>query len=162
MVAWKLAIEAKDHPTSLIFSRQNLAHQIRSAEQIANIEKGGYVLKDAGGELELIIIATGSEVQLAMEVSRELDCRGIESRVVSMPSTDVFDRQPEAYRESVLPKAVTKRIAIEAGSAEYWAKYVGLEGAVIGMTSFGESAPAEELFEHFGFTLENALERVKD
>ncbi|HDZ9392159.1 TPA: transketolase, partial [Vibrio cholerae] len=136
-VAWKLAIERKDAPSALIFSRQNLAQQPRSAEQVANIAKGGYILKDCAGQPELILIATGSEVELAVAAYEQLNAEGKAVRVVSMPSTDAFDKQDAAYREAVLPAAVTKRIAIEAGIADFWYKYVGFGGRIIGMTSFG-------------------------
>jgi transketolase len=161
-VAWKYAIERKDGPTSLIFSRQNLAQQERDAEQVANIAKGAYVLKDCAGKPELIFIATGSEVELAVEAAAKLTEEGKQVRVVSMPSTDLFDAQDADYRESVLPSDVTARVAIEAGIADYWYKYVGLNGRIIGMTTFGESAPAGELFKQFGFTVENVLEKVKE
>ncbi|MDD9158011.1 transketolase [Aliivibrio sp. S4TY2] len=161
-VAWKLAIERRDGPSALIFSRQNLAQQNRDAEQVANIAKGGYILKDCEGQPELIFIATGSEVQLAVEAAAQLTAEGKAVRVVSMPATDAFDKQDEDYRESVLPSAVTKRVAIEAGIADFWFKYVGLNGKIIGMTTFGESAPAEQLFEMFGFTTENAVKTAKE
>ncbi|CED57128.1 transketolase [Aliivibrio wodanis] len=161
-VAWKLAIERRDGPSALIFSRQNLAQQDRDAEQVANIAKGGYILKDCEGQPELIFIATGSEVQLAVEAAAQLTAEGKAVRVVSMPATDAFDKQDEAYRESVLPSAVTKRVAIEAGIADFWFKYVGLNGKIIGMTTFGESAPADELFKMFGFTTENAVKTAKE
>ncbi|EPS8362561.1 TPA: transketolase [Vibrio cholerae] len=161
-VAWKLAIERKDAPSALIFSRQNLAQQPRSAEQVANIAKGGYILKDCAGQPELILIATGSEVELAVAAYEQLSAEGKAVRVVSMPSTDAFDKQDAAYREAVLPAAVTKRIAIEAGIADFWYKYVGFGGRIIGMTSFGESAPAGELFKLFGFTTENVVEQAKE
>ncbi|MEQ4531720.1 MAG: transketolase [Mixta sp.] len=160
-VAWKYAIERQDGPTALIFSRQNLAQQPRSAEQLANVARGGYVLKACEGQPQLILIATGSEVELAVAAWDKLTSEGIKVRVVSMPSTDAFDKQDEAYRESVLPKAVSARVAIEAGIADYWYKYTGLNGAVIGMTTFGESAPAEKLFELFGFTVENVVAKAK-
>lgn len=160
-VAWKYAIERQDGPTALIFSRQNLAQQSRSAEQLANIARGAYVLKECEGQPQLILIATGSEVELAVAAWDKLTSEGYQVRVVSMPSTDAFDKQDEAYRESVLPKAVSARVAIEAGIADYWYKYTGLNGAVIGMTSFGESAPAEKLFELFGFTVENVVAKAK-
>lgn len=153
----KLAIERKDAPSALIFSRQNLAQQERTAEQLANIAKGAYILKDCAGKPELILIATGSEVELAVEAAAQLSAEGKQVRVVSMPSTDAFDKQDAAYRESVLPSDVTARVAIEAGIADYWYKYVGLDGRVIGMTTFGESAPAGELFKPFGFTVDNVL-----
>ncbi|ENM5735060.1 transketolase [Vibrio mimicus] len=161
-VAWKLAIERKDAPSALIFSRQNLAQQPRSAEQVANIAKGGYILKDCAGQPELILIATGSEVELAVASYEQLSAEGKAVRVVSMPSTDAFDKQDAAYREAVLPAAVTKRIAIEAGIADFWYKYVGFGGRIIGMTSFGESAPAGELFKLFGFTTENVVKQAKE
>ncbi|ELL7180695.1 TPA: transketolase [Vibrio cholerae] len=161
-VAWKLAIERKDAPSALIFSRQNLAQQLRSAEQVANIAKGGYILKDCAGQPELILIATGSEVELAVAAYEQLSAEGKAVRVVSMPSTDAFDKQDAAYREAVLPAAVTKRIAIEAGIADFWYKYVGFGGRIIGMTSFGESAPAGELFKLFGFTTENVVKQAKE
>jgi len=161
LVSWKVACEATDHPSSLVFSRQGLPHQQRTSEQLANIEKGGYVLKDCAGTPSVILIATGSEVALAMEASAELEEQGEAVRVVSMPSTDYFDAQDAAYRDSVLPSAVTKRVALEAGISDYWYKYVGLQGAVIGMNRFGESAPAEQLFEHYGFTVENVVATVK-
>ncbi|EGQ9499899.1 transketolase [Vibrio cholerae] len=161
-VAWKLAIERKDAPSALIFSRQNLAQQPRSAEQVANIAKGGYILKDCAGQPELILIATGSEVELVVAAYEQLSAEGKAVRVVSMPSTDAFDKQDAAYREAVLPSAVTKRIAIEAGIADFWYKYVGFGGRIIGMTSFGESAPAGELFKLFGFTTENVVKQAKE
>ncbi|EJC1071543.1 transketolase [Vibrio cholerae] len=161
-VAWKLAIERKDAPSALIFSRQNLAQQPRSTEQVANIAKGGYILKDCAGQPELILIATGSEVELAVAAYEQLSAEGKAVRVVSMPSTDAFDKQDAAYCEAVLPAAVTKRIAIEAGIADFWYKYVGFGGRIIGMTSFGESAPAGELFKLFGFTTENVVKQAKE
>lgn len=156
--AWKHAVERKDGPTSLIFSRQGLAPMARDAEQLANVAKGGYVLKDSAGTPELILIATGSEVELAMGAAAELEAQGKAVRVVSMPATDVFEAQSAEYKESVLPAAVTKRVAIEAGIADYWYKYVGLNGKIVGMTTFGESAPADQLFEMFGFTTKNVVE----
>ena len=161
-VAWKLAIECKDGPTSLIFSRQNLAQQERSEEQVANIAKGAYILKDCAGKPELILIATGSEVELAVNAAAELTAEGKKVRVVSMPSTDAFDKQDAQYREAVLPSDVTARIAIEAGIADFWYKYVGFGGKIIGMTTFGESAPAGELFKMFGFTTENVVNTAKE
>ncbi|HIF9129906.1 TPA: transketolase [Photobacterium damselae] len=161
-VAWKFAIERKDGPTSLIFSRQNLAQQERDAQQLADITKGGYVLKDCDGKPELILIATGSEVELATEAYALLTAEGRKVRVVSMPATDVFDKQDATYRESVLPSDVTARVAIEAGIADFWYKYVGFDGRIIGMTSFGESAPADQLFKLFGFTVENVVETAKE
>ncbi|MBM3106348.1 MAG: transketolase [Pseudomonas sp.] len=156
-VSWKHALERKDGPSALIFSRQNLQHQDRDAQQIADISRGGYVLKDCAGEPELILIATGSEVGLAVQAFDKLTEQGRKARVVSMPCTSVFDAQDAAYKQSVLPLQVGSRIAIEAAHADFWYKYVGLEGRVIGMTTYGESAPAPALFEAFGFTLENIL-----
>ncbi|WP_337233890.1 transketolase [Proteus terrae] len=160
-VAWKYAIDRKDGPTALIFSRQNLAQQPRTPEQLANIEKGGYILKDCAGTPELIFIATGSEVELAVSAYEQLTAEGRKVRVVSMPATDAFDKQDADYREAVLPASVKARVAIEAGIADYWFKYVGLDGAIVGMRSFGESAPANELFEEFGFTVENVVTQAK-
>ena len=161
-VAWKAAIERHDGPGCLVFSRQNLAHQARSDEQVQQIARGGYVLADAeSGAPEVILIATGSEVGIAMEAKAALDAAGTPTRVVSMPSTDVFDRQDAAYRESVLPNAVRKRVAVEAGITDFWRKYVGLDGAVIGIDRFGASAPGDVLFKHFGFTAEAIVEAAK-
>ncbi len=157
-VSWVAAVEKKTGPSCLIFSRQNLNFQQRSDAQIAAIAKGGYVLADAASP-KMVLIATGSEVQLAMDAKKVLDEQGIATRVVSMPSTNVFDRQDQAYKDSVLPKGV-KRVAVEAGITDGWYKYVG-DGAVVGMHSFGESAPAPELFKHFGFTVENVVNTVK-
>ena len=154
-VAWRQAVERTDGPSALVFSRQNLAHQSRDEAQIAAIAKGGYILKDSAGTPDLILIATGSEVDLAMQSAAALEAEGKAVRVVSMPSTERFDAQSAEYKESVLPASVTARVAIEAGQADFWYKYVGLNGAIVGMTSFGESAPAGALFEHFGFTVDN-------
>jgi transketolase len=156
-VAWKYAIERNDGPSALIFSRQNLTHQQRDAGQLSDITRGGYVLKDCAGEPELILIATGSEVGLAVQAYDQLTAEGRQVRVVSMPCTSVFDSQDAGYKQAVLPLQVSARIAIEAAHADYWYKYVGLEGRVIGMTTFGESGPAPALFEEFGFTLENLV-----
>ncbi|CAB1404997.1 Transketolase (EC 2.2.1.1) [Pseudomonas fluorescens] len=161
-VAWKNALERKDGPSALIFSRQNLQHQERDAGQIADISRGGYVLKDCAGEPELILIATGSEVGLAVQAFDKLTEQGRKVRVVSMPCTSVFDAQDAGYKQSVLPLQVGARIAIEAAHADFWFKYVGLEGRVIGMTTYGESAPASALFEEFGFTLENILGQAEE
>ncbi|MGO2502931.1 MAG: transketolase, partial [Cobetia marina] len=159
--AWDAAIKRHSGPTALILSRQNLPHQNRDKAQLANISRGGYVLKDAAnGQPELILIATGSEVGLAMDAAAELEAAGRAVRVVSMPATDLFDAQDAEYRESVLPSSVTARVAIEAGHRDYWFKYVGLNGDIIGMETFGESAPAGDLFKHFGFTVENVVERA--
>lgn len=160
-IAWQAAIERADGPTTLIFSRQNLVQQARNAEQLANVKRGGYILRDCVGTPELIIIATGSEVELAMQAATQLTEQGKAVRVVSMPSTDTFDLQDAAYREAVLPAAVTKRIAVEACIVDSWYKYVGLNGKIIGMTSFGESAPAEQLFAYFGITTEKVLEAAQ-
>ncbi len=160
-VAWKYAIERNDGPVALIFSRQNLTQQPRTAEQLANVARGGYVLKDSDGTPDVILIATGSEVGITVEAADKLAAAGTKVRVVSLPSTDVFDKQDEAYRESVLPKAVTARVAVEAGIADYWYKYVGLNGAIVGMNSFGESAPAEQLFKEFGFTVDNVVAKAQ-
>ncbi|MCA7013561.1 transketolase [Dickeya dadantii] len=160
-VAWKYAIERKDGPTALILSRQNLAQQERTAQQLADVAKGAYVLKDSGGQPQLILIATGSEVELAVAAWQKLTDEGVKARVVSMPSTDAFDKQDAAYREAVLPSAVAARVAIEASIADYWYKYVGLNGAIVGMQSFGESAPAEKLFDVFGFTTDNVVAKAK-
>ena len=161
-VAWKNALERNDGPSALIFSRQNLQHQERDAGQIANISRGGYVLKDCAGEPELILIATGSEVGLAVQAFDKLTEQGRKVRVVSMPCTSAFDAQDAEYKQSVLPLQVSARIAIEAAHADFWFKYVGLEGRVIGMTTYGESAPASALFEEFGFTLENILGQAEE
>ncbi|CAM4016438.1 transketolase [Pseudoalteromonas byunsanensis] len=158
-VAWQQAIERKDGPTSLIFTRQGLEQQARDEEQVQAIKKGGYVLS-CDGNPDLILIATGSEVQLAVDAAKELRESGKKVRVVSMPSTDVFDAQSAQYKESVLPSSVTRRVAVEAGIEDYWYKYVGLNGAVVGMNTFGESAPANELFVHFGFTVENVVNKA--
>ncbi|WAT01428.1 transketolase [Rouxiella chamberiensis] len=160
-IAWKYAIERNDGPTTLIFSRQNLTQQPRSAEQLANVARGGYVLKDCEGTPEVILIATGSEVGITVEAADKLAAAGTRVRVVSLPSTDAFDAQDEAYRESVLPKAVSARVAVEAGIADYWYKYVGLNGAIVGMTTFGESAPADLLFKEFGFTVDNVVAKAQ-
>ena len=161
-VAWKYAIERADGPSALVFSRQNLPHQPRDAQQLADVARGGYVLKDSAGEPELILIATGSEVGLAVAAYDKLTAAGRKVRVVSMPSTSVFDVQDAAYKQDVLPLQVGARIAIEASHADYWYKYVGLEGRIIGMTSFGESAPAPALFEHFGFTVDNIVATAEE
>ncbi len=170
-VAWKAAVDKRTGPSSLIFSRQNLNHQTRSAEQIADISKGGYVLFDCcetgssccGGccgsteSSDILLIATGSEVALAMDAAKILKEKGKNVRVVSMPSTDVFDAQDADYKESVLPSKTTKRLAIEAGVTDGWYKYVGTKGKILGLNRFGESAPAGTLFKEFGFTVENVV-----
>jgi len=160
-VAWKAAIERHNGPTALILSRQNLAQIERSPQQLKDVARGGYILKDAGGKPDLILIATGSEVEIAVQAAEQLRGDGVAVRVVSLPSTDVFDAQDEAYRESVLPSDVSARVAVEAGIADYWYKYVGLKGAIVGMTGYGESAPAEKLFPYFGFTVENVVEKAR-
>jgi len=159
-VSWQAAIERRDGPTCLVFSRQNLKHQPRSAEQIEAIARGGYVLLDCEGTPDVIIIATGSEVELAVAAfgSEALEDRKI--RVVSMPSTTQFDRQPRDYRDAVLPPEVKTRIAVEAAVSDGWYKYVGMDGRVIGIDTFGESAPAKELFAYFGFTVDKVVEAV--
>jgi transketolase len=158
-VAWKLAIERAHGPSCLIFSRQNLAHMPRSAEQLAAIARGGYVLRDCAGTPDAIIIATGSEVELAIKAAEALADKAV--RVVSMPSTNAFDAQDAAYRESALPKAVTARVSVEAAVTDGWWKYVGSHGAVIGVDRFGESAPAGALFKEFGLTVDHVVAAVK-
>jgi transketolase len=161
VVAWIAAIERRGGPTSLLLSRQNLPFQRRTPEQLSNIARGAYVLAEApGGVPRCVVIATGSEVAVALEAQKQLAHEGIAMRVVSMPSTTVFDRQDEAYRQGVLPRGVA-RVAVEAGVSDYWRKYVGLEGAVVGIDRFGESAPAGELFKHFGFTAAGVAAAVK-
>lgn len=161
-VAWKLALQRREGPSALVFSRQGLPHQNRSAAQLADVEKGAYVLSDSEGTPELILIATGSEVGLANSAAEALRAEGRAVRVVSMPCAERFEAQDASYRQSVLPIEVGTRIAVEAGHTDYWYKYVGLEGRVLGMTTFGESGPAGDLFEHFGFTTENLLEISRD
>jgi len=161
-VAWRAAIERHDGPTSLVLTRQSLPHQTRSATQIAAIARGGYVLQDCSGMPDIILIATGSEVPLAVEAASTLSADGVKARVVSMPSTDVFDSQDDAYREQVLPGDVTARVVIEAGVADTWWRLAGTRGRVIGLDRFGESAPANVLFEHFGFSKEHVLAIARD
>ena len=161
-VSWKHAIERRNGPSCLVFSRQNLPHQPRTAQQLAEIERGGYVLLDPpNGKFDLILIATGSEVELAMQAARQLDAQGMTARVVSMPSTTTFDRQSPEWRESVLPSSCRKRVAVEAGVTGFWRKYVGLDGAVVGIDSFGASAPIDALYAHFGITVEHVVEAAK-
>ncbi|MFM2005592.1 MAG: transketolase [Pseudomonadota bacterium] len=160
-VAWKAAIERKDGPSTLIFSRQNLMHVSRTAEQIAAIEKGGYVLRDCAGTPDAILIATGSEVELAVKAQEALAEKGKNVRVVSVPSTNVFESQSQTYKDSVLPPSVTRRVAVEAGVTDGWYKYVGFGGKIVGLDRFGESAPAGELFKEFGFTVENVVKAVE-
>ena len=161
-IAWQQAVERQDGPSALIFTRQNLAQMDRTSAQLDAVKRGAYVLKDCEGSPELIFIATGSEVELAVKAAETLSAEGKKVRVVSMPSTNRFDKQDAAYRESVLPAAVTKRVAIEAGIADFWYKYVGFEGRVVGMNSFGESAPADQLFKLFGFTVDNVVAKAKE
>ena len=160
-ISWKSAFERQDGPSILVFSRQNLPHVPRTQQQIADISRGGYVLSDCDGQPEAIIIATGSEVELALNASDVLKASGKKIRVVSMPSTNIFDAQDAAYRESVLPAAVTKRVAVEAGVTDGWWKYVGTNGKIVGLDRFGESAPAGQLFKEFGFTVENVVKNVE-
>jgi transketolase len=161
-VAWQMAIEKITGPSSLLFSRQKLAHMPRSAEQIENIRKGAYVLLDCEGDPEVIVIATGSEVELTMSTANKLNAAGQKVRVVSMPATDLFDAQEQSYRDSVLPPACRKRISVEAGVTDYWRKYVGLDGKVLGIDNFGESAPANDVFEHFGLTAEKLEAMIQE
>ncbi len=161
-VAWQQAIERKDGPTPLVLTRQPLAQQPRTAAQLAEIARGGYVLSDCDGQPEMILISAGSEIELVVSAAKALTEEGRKVRVVSLPCTERFDNQDAAYKESVLPKAVRKRLAVEASIAGFWERYVGLDGKVIGMTSFGESAPANVLFKHFGFTPENVLAQARE
>ncbi|WP_052284277.1 transketolase [Kluyvera genomosp. 1] len=160
-VAWQQGVERDDGPTALILSRQNLTQPERTLQQVKDIARGAYVLKACEGEPQVILIATGSEVELAIAAWNTLTAEGVRARVVSMPCTDRFDKQDVAYRESVLPKAVTARVAVEAGITDYWFKYTGLNGAIVGMQSFGESAPAEQLYESFGMTAERVVREAK-
>ena len=160
-IAWRCALERDNGPSSLALSRQNLPYQARDAAQILDIARGGYVLADCDGTPEAIIIATGSEVMLAMDAAVVLREKGRRVRVVSMPCADVFDAQDAAYREAVLPAAISARVAVEAGVTSGWLKYVGLQGSVVGIDSFGESAPAEAAFEHFGFTVDNVVSHIE-
>jgi transketolase len=160
-VAWKAAIERQSGPTSLVFSRQNLAHQQRTEEQLNAISRGAYILKDCEGTPSVIVMATGSEVSISLAAVEALQQEGVQARLVSMPSVDVFEIQDADYQEQVLPSSVRQRVAVEAAGVDYWWKLVGLEGKVIGMTTFGESAPGPVLMEHFGFTVENIVATVK-
>jgi transketolase len=160
-VAWKSALVRKDGPSALVFSRQGLPAQARSAEQLGNVAKGGYVLKDCSGIPDVILIATGSEIGITVDAAEQLSAEGKAVRVVSMPSTSVFDKQDADYRESVLPRAVTKRVAVEAAHVDFWHKYVGFDGAVVGMSTFGESAPGAALLQHFGITAEAVVKAAK-
>ncbi len=161
-VAWKCAIEKRDGPSSLIFSRQGLPHVPRSDEQIAAIERGGYIVQEPAGNVDAIVIATGSEVSLALDAAKQLEAQGKGVRVVSMPCTDYFDAQDEAYRESVLPRSITARVAVEAGMPDLWRKYVGLVGDVLGIDTFGESGPAKDVFAHFGISSDNLASKIND
>ncbi|HET9032252.1 MAG TPA: transketolase C-terminal domain-containing protein, partial [Dokdonella sp.] len=161
-VSWKSAIERGNGPSCLIFSRQTLVHQPRNLEQVADIARGGYVLSDPGSaKFDVILLATGSEVEVAMQAMRILADQGVSARVVSMPCTSVFDAQPVEYREAVLPSWCRRRVAVEAGVSDFWRKYVGLDGDVVGLDSFGASAPAEQLYQHFGITAEEVADRAK-
>jgi transketolase len=159
--SWAAAIENRDGPTCLIFSRQSLAHETRDAAQVAAIKRGGYVLIDSNGTPEAVVIATGSEVGIAAEAVRAVAAKGRKIRLVSMPSTNTFDRQDEAYRHSVLPPGVTRRVAVEAGSTQPWWKYVGATGEIIGIDHFGASAPAKDLFKAYGFTTERVIAAIE-
>ena len=159
-VSWKAALERTDGPTSLLYSRQGLVHQVRTTEQLANIQKGGYVLRDSENP-QVILIATGSEVGLAVDAFDKLSSDGVAARVVSMPCTDAFDRQSQSYRDSVLPPSVTARVVVEAGVSAGWYKYAGSNSAMVCLDSFGESGPAEEVFAHFGFTVDNVIQSTK-
>ncbi len=159
-VAWKTALMHEDGPTSLVLTRQGVPHLERTDEQIGEIARGGYILADCEGEPEVIVIATGSEVSISLEAVKQLQHEGKAVRLVSMPSTDIFDAQDEAYREAVLPAAVRKRVAVEAAQVDYWYKYVGLDGKVVGMSSFGESAPGKEVLAYFGFTPDNIVSQI--
>jgi transketolase len=150
-VAWRSALERRDGPSALLLSRQNLPQMARSAEACRDAARGGYVLLEPAGPVELVLIATGSEVAVALAAEKLLAAEGLRTRVVSMPSTSVFDRQDKGWRSDVLPAGIP-RVAIEAGHPDFWRKYVGLDGAVVGIAGFGESAPAHQLFEHFGIT----------
>lgn len=158
VVAWRGAVERQGGPTALVLSRQSLPHQARSAAQIADIKRGAYVLCDSAEPAQIIIIATGSEVSIAVQAFAALAKQGVAARVVSMPSADVFEAQDQAYRDSVLPPANRHRLAVESAHVDYWWKWVGLDGRVIGMTSFGESGPGGEVLKHFGFTAENIVD----
>lgn len=161
-VAWKSAIENQDGPSTLVFSRQGLAQQNRTPEQVANIARGGYILSDCDGQPDVILIATGSEVGITADAATQLSKAGHKVRVVSMPSTDVFEMQDAEYQETVLPIAVTKRVAVEAGIKDFWFKYVGLNGRIVGMDTFGESAPAGDLFNHFNINADAVVSAAKE
>ena len=161
-IAWKQAILRSDGPSALVFSRQTLPHQVGAAERVSDVTRGGYILREEQGELEAVVIATGSEVALAIEAAEKLSAAGRGVRVVSMPCAEVFQRQDVEYRESVLPSHLLARVAVEASHQDWWYKYVGLDGRVVGMNSFGESAPGPVLMQEFGFTVENVIEAVED
>ena len=161
-IAWKQAILRSDGPSALVFSRQTLPHQVGAAERVSDVARGAYILREEQGELEAVIIATGSEVALAIETAEKLSAAGRGVRVVSMPCAEVFERQDVEYRESVLPSHLLARVAVEASHQDWWYKYVGLDGRVVGMNSFGESAPGPVLMREFGFTVENVIEAVED
>ena len=161
-VAWKQAIVRQDGPSALVFSRQTLPHQVGAAERVADVARGAYILREEQGELEAIVIATGSEVALAIEAAEKLSAAGRGVRVVSMPCADVFERQDAVYRESVLPSHILARVAVEASHMDWWYKYVGLDGRVVGMNSFGESAPGPLLMKEFGFTVDNVVDAIED
>ena len=161
-IAWKLALLRENGPTAMVFSRQTLPAQISDAEQVEAAHRGGYVLVRETDQLDAIVIATGSEVALAVEAAEQLGAAGRGIRVVSMPCAEVFDAQEAGYREAVIPSDVLARVAVEAGHTDYWYKYVGIDGRVVGMTSFGESAPAPALFQHFGLTVENVVAAVEE
>ncbi|NNC55065.1 MAG: transketolase, partial [Pseudomonadales bacterium] len=160
-VAWRAALENNEGPSALVFTRQGLPHQERDNDQVASIARGGYILQDSAGEPDAIIIATGSEVGIAMDAAQQLQGQGVAVRVVSMPCTEVFDAQDAAYRDAVLPPQVRARVAVEASHVDYWRKYVGLDGDIVGMQSFGESAPAAALFEHFKITANAVADAVR-
>jgi transketolase len=161
-VAWKVAIERRSGPSALLFTRQSVPHQRRSREQMGNIRRGGYVLLEPAGKPDAIVIATGSEVSLAIDAAQRLAACGTAVRVVSMPSLDVFEQQDAEYRESVLPSGVQARVSVEAGVTACWYRYVGPHGRTIGIDRFGESAPAADVFEHFGFTAEKVAQAVQE
>ncbi|MEC7581711.1 MAG: transketolase [Pseudomonadota bacterium] len=160
-VAWKAALERNTGPSALVFSRQGVPHQARNAEQLANISRGAYVLKDCDGLPDAIVIATGSEVQICVEAVARLQSEGVAARLVSMPSADVFEAQDQEYRDAVLPPSIRNRVAVEAAAVDYWHKWVGMDGKIIGMRSFGASAPGDVLMEHFGFTADAVVAAAK-
>ena len=158
-VCWKSAIERRDGPSALVFSRQGLAPMVRSEEQLANVHRGGYILRDIA-DAQAILIATGSEVELALQAADQLAEQAVRVRVVSMPCAELFSAQDQSYKEAVLPASIRARVAVEALHVDYWHKFVGLDGRVVGMTSFGESAPGNLLMKEFGFTVENVVAKV--